>query len=137
MQPFLSQQQYLVVRGLLECDGKCLLVRDNVAKSFLEYFVFPGDFVQFGQDPVEALAEVFHRQTGLTVTIESPFHTYNRITPDINVQVIEIYYRVRLGDDISRKSSSDQVQWLPLSDSSYYLSQHIEEIIQLYREYYG
>lgn len=137
MQSFLSQKQYLVARGLLEREGKYLVVRDNVVESFLEYYALPGDFVRFGQDPEKALIEVFYRQTGLTVTVGKPFYTFSRLTPNNDVQIIEIYYQVLLDKESLGKDISETAKWLSISDTNYYLSDHFSKIIHLYCAYYG
>lgn len=130
MREFLIKKQHIVVRGLLEESGRVIVVRSPKGPT-LEYYEFPGGYVEFGKDPSEALVDLFFAQTRIPVNVDAPFHTTSWMSPNEDVQTVEIVYRVRPRERFDMaKGGCDTILWIELDDAGYFLSSRITDTIR-------
>lgn len=131
MREFLVKRQYIVARGLLEESGRVLIVRSPKG-PMLEYYEFPGGYVEFGKDPADALADFFFEQTRIPVSVEAPLRTTSRISSGNGEHIVEIVYRVRSQKRINvEQRAGTSVLWIVPDDVGFFLSSHISETIHL------
>jgi 8-oxo-dGTP pyrophosphatase MutT (NUDIX family) len=130
MRNFYVRKQQIVVRGLLAESKRVLVVRDTGGAS-LEYYELPGGYVAFGQDPAEALMDLFFEQTRIPVDVLAPFRTTSRMSPHDDVQTVEIIYRVHPREEVDIEAPTNRgMLWIEPGDTSYFLSSRIMETIR-------
>lgn len=131
MRNFLPKKQCIVVRGLLERSGRILVVQSPKGLA-LEYYEFPGGYVEFGSDPTKTLVDLFFAQTHIPVDVGAPLHTISRMSPNDNTQTIEIIYRVfPRGSFNIEKPDHETMLWVEADDTGYFFSSYISETIRL------
>lgn len=131
MREFLIKKKHIVVRGLLEESERILVIRDLQGAS-LEYYELPGGYVEFGKDPSEALVDLFFAQTRIPVDVDAPFRTTSRMSPNDDVQTVEIVYRVRSREQFDiEKPDRETMLWIEVDDAGYFLSSRITDTIRL------
>jgi 8-oxo-dGTP pyrophosphatase MutT (NUDIX family) len=130
MRNFYVRKQQIVVRGLLAESKRVLVVRDTGGAS-LEYYELPGGYVAFGQDPAEALMDLFFEQTRIPVDVLAPFRTTSRMSPHDDIQTVEIIYRVHPREEVDIEAPTNrEMLWIEPGDASYFLSSRIMETIR-------
>jgi 8-oxo-dGTP pyrophosphatase MutT (NUDIX family) len=130
MRNFYVRKQQIVVRGLLAESKRVLVVRDTGGAS-LEYYELPGGYVTFGQDPAEALMDLFFEQTRIPVDVLAPFRTTSRMSPHDDIQTVEIIYRVHPREEVDIEAPTNrEMLWIEPGDASYFLSSRIMETIR-------
>ena len=68
----------LLVGGIVSHKGKVLLLKRLDAKKFLPgYYDFPGGKIDPGEDPNAAILREVKEETGLTVSIVSPYYVWS------------------------------------------------------------
>lgn len=132
MRRWIDKQQHIVVRGLLIESDRVLIMRRAMQYAPVEYYELPGGYLQFGEDPIEALRDVFFTQTRIRIHVGEPFQTISRISPQDNTHTIEIVYSVRPDHGISFEGQlpDDHLLWVAADEAGYFLSSHISETIR-------
>jgi hypothetical protein len=134
MRDFFQKKQRIVVRGLLERSGRILVV-PGLKSLALEYYQFPGGYVEFGSDPTKTLVDLFFAQTHIPVDVGAPLHTISRMSPNDDTQEIEIIYRVYPKGTLNIEAPDrEKMLWVEADDTGYFFSSYISETIRLIRE---
>lgn len=128
----MGRVQKIVVSGLLQYDGRILLIRRSSGEAlFPGYFEFPSGKVEFGEDPVIALEREFLEETNLKIKVGEPLRTFAYVSDEGQRHSVEIVFRVSLVSDpseIKLSEDHDEYKWVPSSEvSSLQLSEEIRK----------
>lgn len=108
--------QKIVVSGLLQYEGKALLIRRSGREKFYPgHFELPGGKIEFGEDPVKALEREFLEETNLKIEVGEPLRTFSYISDERRRHTVEIVYRVDLISDpteIKLSEDHDDFKWV-------------------------
>lgn len=118
--------QFTAVKALIEQDGKILILREAPTDpdgTNAGRWDIPGGRVEFGEEPLAALAWEVFEETGLKVTVDRPV-TMAHWMPVIRgeqVQIIATYVRcINPQGDIRLSQEHDQFAWVGSTDVEQY-----------------
>lgn len=108
--------QKIVVAGLLQHEGRILLIRRSLKESlFPGYFELPSGKVEFGEDPVKALEREFLEETNLKIKVGEPLRTFSYVSDEGRRHSVEIVFRVSLvssPSEVKLSEDHDEYRWV-------------------------
>lgn len=133
-------KQLLVVLGILEHEGKILVLRrvSNVA-IWHHKWQFPGGKAECGESTEQAVIREIHEETGLTVANPEllGIHTHHWDHPDFTQQTFLVTYRVQAPskDVVLLPHESDDYQWVT-PEEYVNLPDHLDGNVELFQKLY-
>lgn len=110
------------VSGFLRRKDKVLLIRRAKSNHFLPgYFELPGGKMLHDETPRIALLREYQEETGLKVTVVSPYATFSYYYDNLEfgrIKVVDIQYYVRHGhpEEIILSDEHDDYSWSANTD---------------------
>ncbi len=112
----MEKVQKIVVSGLLQNEGKVLLIRRSRHEKFYPgSFELPGGKVDFGEDSAKALEREFLEETNLKIKVGEPLRTFSYVSDEGYRHSVEIVFRVSLVSnplDIKLSDDHDEYKWV-------------------------
>ncbi|MDX1766001.1 MAG: reverse transcriptase-like protein [Candidatus Saccharimonadales bacterium] len=120
-----NKEQKIVVSGVLEQEGKYLVVRRGPHEQFLPgKYEFPGGKVDFGEEAQAALVREFKEEVGLDVDVIDLIRSFNYVTKGGARHTVEFVYNVELVekafDDVRLGQDHDKFAWISMSELQQY-----------------
>lgn len=109
------------VYGICMRNDSEILLSDEKADG-MEFTKFPGGGLEYGESIIDCLHREFKEELNADIQVIGHFYTTEKFVQSAfrkEDQIISIYYRIRLIDDISdRMVSSDRLsfRWVRLND---------------------
>ena len=119
----------IVVSGLIEQDGKYLLIEETIEDN-QKHWLIPGGKVDFGETLEQALLREIKEETGLEVKVDRFLDFHEAIFPNFDYHTVIFFYLVKpvggelkLEEKISDANffSLDELSDLPLVSSARWL----------------
>ena len=122
-----------VVSTLIEKDGKVLMLK-RAKEPFKNYWVLPGGFVDYDEEPDEAAVRETKEEIGLNVYVESVASVYRIGDDPIGVHIDIVYFGKAEGEPkLDMKDFTECRYFLPNKLPEEIAYKHREVIIDWYR----
>ncbi len=125
--------RHLVVDGLIEKDGKILLIRRGIEPSRGK-LAFPGGYVDWDETTEEAVVREVLEETGIEVRVNKLLGVFSRPKRDFS-QNIALSYSLSVVDDSNIKPQKDEIieiLWLDPNDIFEKLAFDHQEMLEIY-----
>lgn len=128
------EYQKITVAGLLVKNGKALIIRRSSKETFLSgYYELPGEKVDFGEHPIEALKREFMEEVGLGVEVLDLFRVFTYISDNGSRHTVELVYHVASKNhEVTLSLDHDDFKWVSLKDTqSLNMTKEIKKNIEI------
>lgn len=128
-----KKYQKIVVTGLLEKEGKVLILKRSSKEEFLpNYWELPSGKVEFGETVEQALKREFKEETNLNIKVKNPFKIFSYLSDNNNRHTIEIVLKVTCENikELIISKDHEEYTWISKEDiKKYKISQEIASSI--------
>lgn len=107
--------QRVATSAFIYHDGKALIAKRAVDEPFLaNHWENVGGSLEWGEHPEAGMVREVQEETGIPVTLITPYHTHYYVKKDEGVQIVEIAYICDPGDNpVVRLSDEHQeFKWI-------------------------
>jgi 8-oxo-dGTP diphosphatase len=108
----------LTVDGFVVCNGELLLIRRG-NDPFKDAWALPGGFVDYGENPNDAIHREIEEETGLTGLLFSQFGVYGDPLRDPRGHTVSVIYTAFIDEDKPAVIGGDdaaEARWFPFGD---------------------
>jgi len=108
----------LTVDGYVVCGDELLLIRRG-SEPFKDAWALPGGFVDYGENPDDAIHREIEEETGLTGLLFSQFGVYGDPTRDPRGHTVSVVYTAKIEGEkpvVTGGDDAAEACWFPLEN---------------------